>query len=285
MNYNKKLLVWGALGAGAAGLYLLGGVSDELSVSYQTLITEKLTGPVRIALVTDLHSVIHGGDQRPLIELIAAHRPDLILLGGDIVDDILPPRGSRLLLEGLRDTAPMYYVTGNHEFRSRRIGAIRAFLRRRGVVILSDEYRVVRAAGQQLLLAGVEDAHKRLYEDPLYSQRRSMERAFGGLTRQGLYKLLLAHRPEHIHLYRRYPFDLVLCGHAHGGQVRIPRLLENGLYASWQVFPRYTSGRYDLEGTTLVVSRGLAVYPLRPRVYNRPEVVIVTLAPPGAQAD
>ncbi|MBQ4118259.1 MAG: metallophosphoesterase, partial [Oscillospiraceae bacterium] len=92
------------------------------------------------------------------------------------------------------------------------------------------------------------------------------------------FNVLLVHRPEYIEQYAKLGFDLVLCGHAHGGQWRIPGVL-NGIYAPGQgVFPKYAGGIYEVNGTTLVVSRGLAKEstPI-PRVFNRPELVIIDI--------
>ena len=92
------------------------------------------------------------------------------------------------------------------------------------------------------------------------------------------YTILLSHRPEFFELYTKYDFDLVLCGHAHGGQWRIPGIL-NGLYAPHQgIFPKYAGGRYDSEDMTMIVSRGLARETTRvPRIFNRPELVVIDL--------
>ena len=97
---------------------------------------------------------------------------------------------------------------------------------------------------------------------------------------EGVVSLLLSHRPERIETYLSYGFDVILAGHAHGGQWRLPGLI-NGLAAPNQgLFPRYAGGRYDLEGTVLVVSRGLARETTRlPRIFNRPELVLLDLVP------
>ena len=96
------------------------------------------------------------------------------------------------------------------------------------------------------------------------------------------FTVLLSHRPELAEMYQKYKFDLVLSGHAHGGQWRIPGIL-NGLFAPNQgILPRYAGGRYDFEGQTLIVSRGLArESTLAPRIFNRPELVIIELGPEG----
>jgi predicted MPP superfamily phosphohydrolase len=104
-----------------------------------------------------------------------------------------------------------------------------------------------------------------------------MERAFRELDEIPLYKILIAHRPEMIENYKKYSFDLVLSGHTHGGQVRIP-LIINGLYAPGQgVFPKYAGGIYTHGNLTHVISRGLSVNPRLPRIFNPPELVIIII--------
>jgi predicted MPP superfamily phosphohydrolase len=235
-----------------------------------------------LVLISDLHSTIYGEDQGPLIRAVEEARPDLILLAGDIADDKRPFRGTELLLAGIRDLAPVFYVTGNHEYMSGRIGEIRRDLESLGVIILSDSYRRIEVRGTGILVAGVEDPYKKKREDPRYNQGTVMEREFRKLGGTGDYKILIAHRPENIAVYRRYSFDLVVSGHAHGGQWRIPFLLPNGLYAPNQgLFPRYTGGLYTFSRpgggeTILIVSRGLSVgRPFFPRIHNRPELSVI----------
>lgn len=239
-------------------------------------------GTLTLALISDLHSTVYGGDQEPLLNAVREARPDLILLAGDIADDKRPFRGTELLLRGVRGLAPVFYVTGNHEYMSGRIGEIRRDLESLGVIILSDSYRRINIRGTEILVAGIEDPYKKKREDPRYNQEGAMEREFRELDGVEGYKILIAHRPENIAKYRRYPFDLVVSGHAHGGQWRIPRLLPNGLYAPNQgLFPRYTGGLYVFPRAgggelILVVSRGLSVNrPFFPRIYNRPELSVI----------
>jgi predicted MPP superfamily phosphohydrolase len=235
-----------------------------------------------LALISDLHSTVYGEDQEPLISAVREARPDLILLAGDIADDKRSFRGTELLLKGIRGAAPVFYVTGNHEYMSGRIGEIRRDLESLGVIILSDRYRRINVRGMEILVAGVEDPYKKKKEDPWYNQEAAMEREFRELDGIGAYKILIAHRPENIAKYRRYSFDLAVSGHAHGGQWRIPRILPNGLYAPNQgLFPRYTGGPYVFPRAgggdlTLIVSRGLSVNrPFFPRIYNRPELSVI----------
>ncbi|GHV11883.1 phosphoesterase [Spirochaetia bacterium] len=263
-----------------AAIWLLAGFIScrTISTPAYTVQTPALAAEniITIVLITDLHSTIYGGDQTPLIEMIAAQKPDLILLAGDIVDDKRPVTGTTLLLEGIRRLAPIYYVTGNHEYMSQRIGDIRHTLESFGVVILSDSYVHINIKGNAVVVAGVEDPYKKKFETPAYDQSLSMRRAFRELDNIAAYKILIAHRPENIKTYAEYSFDLVVSGHAHGGQIRIPGVF-NGLYAPNQgLFPRYAGGLYTHDALTHIVSRGLSVNrPLFPRIFNSPELVVI----------
>ncbi|MDR0599227.1 MAG: metallophosphoesterase [Treponema sp.] len=266
----------------AAAALLLAVSCTSIATRVYELETPLLAEESRVTLVllSDLHSTIHGGDQGPLIKKIRERRPDLILLSGDIVDDVVPVTGVELLLAGVQDAAPLFYVTGNHEFASRDIEGIRRGLESYGVTILGDRYVRVRVRENELILAGVEDPVKTRYEDPAYDPDAAMDRAFAGLGSLPLYKVLIAHRPERIDLYGRYGFDLVVSGHAHGGQVRLPFI--NGLYAPNQgVFPKYAGGMYVHGGMVHIVSRGLSINPRLPRIFNPPELVVIILRPPA----
>jgi len=233
---------------------------------------------IKIVLISDLHSTIHGKDQTRLIEKIKNANPDLIALSGDIFDDVVPMTGTQLLLSGISGIAPIYYVTGNHEYRG-DISAIRGELASYGVIILSDNYAIIEINNNEIIIAGIEDPEKKLFGAPNYNQNNSMESAFRELDELSLYKILIAHRPEMIENYKKYSFDLVLSGHTHGGQVRIPFIL-NGLYAPNQgFFPKYPGGMYTHGNLTHIISRGLINNPIFPRIFNLPELVIIEIIP------
>ena len=238
--------------------------------------------PARIALITDLHSCRYGEEEAELIAAIDVEAPDLILLGGDIFDDRLPNDNAVALLAGLAGRYPCYYVTGNHECWAgeARFAEDMALLERYGVVNLGGRLETVMVNGREINLCGLDDPYA-------FPGTALAEREAGWLAqleeiaardRQGRFTILLSHRPEYFERYTALGFDLVLAGHAHGGQWRVPGLL-NGLYAPGQgLFPKYAGGVYERNGTTMIVSRGLARESTRlPRLYNRPELVIVEL--------
>lgn len=257
--------------------------NNRLTITTHEIRSDKIAddSAVRIVLLSDLHNTLFGSDQQPLISRIASQNPDIILLAGDIMVDAVHNQNTRLFFEGIRNIAPIFYVTGNHEYwgsNSDNIHIIREIVESYGIRILSDEFEKMYINGNKLIIAGLEDPDK-INAVPDYNQAEAMQQAFGGLSEfDGYFKILLVHRPEHIELYAKYPFDLVAAGHTHGGQVRIPFILD-GLYAPNQgLFPRFTGGVYTHNGLTLVVTRGLTItHPRVPRIFNPPEITVIIL--------
>ncbi|MDR2802787.1 MAG: metallophosphoesterase [Treponema sp.] len=232
-----------------------------------------------IVLITDIHSDIYGKDQSPLLTRIYKASPDIIVLAGDIYDDIASNIGTRLLLTGIKETlpdVPIFYVTGNHEYDSGNIKGILRELSDFGVTVLSDDYVLFETSSGTILIAGVEDPEKKLLY-PYYNPASAGSK-FKEALRLDAYKILICHHPEIAARYMEYDFDLALSGHTHGGQVRFPPFI-NGLYAPGQgLFPKYSGGLYQIENGFLVVSRGLTTRrPPLPRIFNPPELVVIRL--------
>jgi len=253
-------------------------VSSCNSISTKTYrVTAPVKSSIKILLISDLHSTIFGKDQSILIEKIISVNPDLILMAGDIYDHNSPTTGVQLLLSGISGIAPINYVTGNHEYWRHDLKKIKEELISYGVTILSDEYKIVEINNSEIVIAGIDDPYKKYYEMPGYNQNESMENAFRELDELQLYKILIAHRPEEIETYKKFSFDLILSGHTHGGQIRIPF----GLYAPNQgLFPKYSGGVYKHDNLTHIISRGLSInHPRIPRIFNPPELVIIIVEP------
>ena len=250
------------------------GLDDRLNVVHYAIDTKEVTVPIRIALVTDLHSCAYGEGQRELIDALDAENPDIVLLGGDIFDDKLPDDNAEAFLAGIADRYPCWYVTGNHEHRAgkRRFARQMDILDELGIARLGGQTILYAADGQRFTLCGVDDPRQWNGSEKKYKKRVQALSGTEGFT------VLLAHRPEYAEYYADCGFDLVLAGHAHGGQWRVPGLI-NGLFAPNQgFFPQYAGGSYQIGDTTLIVSRGLArESTCVPRIYNRPELVIVEL--------
>ena len=229
----------------------------------------------KIAHVSDLHNAVFGRKNEKLLSLIRAAKPDIIAITGDLIDSRHTDIDSALaFVAAAAEIAPVYYVTGNHESRL-DFDEIEPRLIAAGARVLRNEAEDIGRGGERIRLAGI--------DDPSFIRTgwTAEERAAAELEQLGdgggTFTVLLAHRPELVEVYAEYGAGLVLSGHAHGGQVRLPLL--GGLYAPGQgLLPEYDSGLYSLGETQMVVSRGLgnSVAPLR--VNNRPELVIVTLS-------
>ncbi len=273
-----------------AGL-LIPGFSTALNPVAYTVTDSRISAPVRIVLVTDLHSCAYGDGQKELLEAIDARQPNLVLLGGDIFDVSLPDDRAAAFLRAVGSRYPCYFVTGNHEYRcSGEVFARRmALLEECGITRLSGEAVPITVGRSRFMLCGVDDpyawGHEGAYTEHNEGSYEAQTAQLGAAAGDGTYTVLLAHRPEYMDLYRQAGFDLVLAGHAHGGQWRIPGLI-NGVYAPDQgLFPAYAGGLYERFSTTMIVSRGLATGEITsvPRIYNRPELITIDLQPEEAE--
>ena len=279
---RKRWIVLAALCALLACLipYLL-WANAALTVSHVELDLLPGEGSFTIAQVSDLHNAEFGGGNRELLAILEEAEPDLIAITGDLIDSRrTDPAPALAFLEGAVELAPVCYVTGNHEFRAYdAYQDLKSQMEELGVIVLENESMVLEEV--PLRVIGLDDPSFGVRSDPSAPPEQILEDALTALAPQAgeedLRTVLLAHRPEYVELYAQHGADLVLSGHAHGGQVRLPGV--GGLYAPGQGFlPAYTSGLYQIGGTSLVVSRGLgtSLFPLR--VNNRPEVVLVKLA-------
>lgn len=225
-----------------------------------------------IVQISDLHNEEFGEENSRLVEMLAETAPNCIILTGDLVDS--RRTDVEIALSFGRQAAalaPTYYVTGNHEARIGQLEKLKAGLEEAGVTVLENESVTFTQGGETITLAGVEDFG--LCGGTEQAFRQTLE---GLLPGKDPYTVLLSHRPEYFSLYCQLGFDLVLAGHAHGGQFRLPGV--GGLWAPGQgLFPTYDAGLYQEGSTAMVVSRGLgnSLFPFR--LNNRPEIVVVTL--------
>ena len=232
----------------------------------------------RVVQLSDLHGKEFGEDNEKLIAAVAAARPDLIALTGDMVDERSDVSVLIPLIGGLLPLAPVYYITGNHEWGSGQALTVVRTLRELGVVCLENEYVPVERGGGRILIAGIHDPNG--YADQKTPQELAAElHAAEGEP----FWLLLAHRNTLFNgCYCRLGADLTLCGHAHGGVWRLP--FTDGLIdTNMNLFPSFTSGFYACtdgghEPSEVFVSRGLGNTPHGGfRLFNRPQVAVITL--------
>lgn len=252
-------------------------LNERLILRTYTVVSPKLTAEVRLAVVTDFHSSDNADD---VAAMTASCAPDAVLMVGDMFDDDTKNRPTERTLSLMRQLSalyPCYYVSGNHEAWTGEMDALYQQTEEAGVTVLRMSSGVLTVRGQRIALCGIPDPYEMVFSgapDTEEQLRQALED-----VDSADFTVLLAHRPELLAKYAQFPLDLVVSGHAHGGQVRIPGVL-NGLYAPNQGwFPKLAGGAYTQDGTTLIVSRGLAVRTRLPRIFNRPEVVLVRCVP------
>ncbi len=233
----------------------------------------------KIAQISDLHNAEFGQENSRLLKILQKEAPDIIAFTGDLVDsshtnlEIAVSFAKRAM-----EVAPCYYVTGNHEaWLKEQYSELEKKLEDCGVRVLRNQSEILTSGDDKMQLIGI--------DDPDFSESDSgMSDFTADIVSSEIedagdeedYKILLSHRPEVFNTYVEKNINLVLCGHAHGGQFRFPFL--GGIVAPNQgLFPKYDSGIYGKESTTMVVSRGIGNSIIPVRFNNRPEVVMIVL--------
>lgn len=271
-RFKTALLVFALLLVLAAGSVL--DSRYHLQLTEYTIFSPKLPASFdgcKVVQLSDLHGMCFGAENRRLVELVRQQEPDIIVLTGDIagkdgaLDNVEP------LLSGIEGLAPTYYVNGNHEWADGCVEEIEALMKSHGVTCLSNEIELLYRGEDSIAIVGAEDPNG----------RADMIKPWGLSLRLGeLYSdhfsLWLAHRNDYIQMYSDIGTDLILCGHGHGGIVRLPFV--GGLLNVNRSFgAEYESGVYSTPHFQMVVSRGLGNSIPVPRLFNRPELVAVTL--------
>lgn len=257
----------------AAGFLLWGNCS--LQTTETALVSPALPPAfdgLRIVELADLHGRVFGRGSRRLLAAVRRAEPDLICIDGDLFDEhtdlaMLPP-----LLRGLCAIAPVYYVTGNHEWRVPGLRGILAQMRACGVTVLQDDWRVLRRGEDALIVAGTDDpcgpAERKTPAELIADIRAEAGEA--------AFLLLLTHRNDQLPQWSALGVQAVLARHCHGGVVRLPFV--GGLFGTdRRLFPAWDAGLYRQGETALYVSRGLGYTNVHFRLFNRPEVAVIIL--------
>lgn len=240
-------------------------------MTYQGDIPASFEG-YKILHMSDLQNKVFGRAQEPLVKKIMASEPDIIVVTGDLIDrhegrtDV---SGAMNVIHELLSIAPVYFVSGNHEHQSGQWDELLGELVNAGVTVLDNGKSIIERNGETITLLGLADKKvNRDYDKMLHILMAGQEENFN---------VLLSHRPELFETYVKENIDLAFAGHAHGGQIIIP-FLRQGIFSPHQgFFPKYTEGMHEKDGTVMVVSRGLGNSSFPFRIFNRPELIEVTL--------
>lgn len=298
-NFGKKILLLLVL------IFIIVTIVQNKSIvlTEYEITTSKLSAGEELTIVqlSDIHFVNGREQVNRLLELVQEAEPDLIAITGDLIDTPKYTEQKSALQTGEREDAigqetidfcselvriaPCYFIYGNHEMSlldNPLKNEFRLALLDVGVKIINNQAVHVEAAGVSLNLLGVQDPSI-LYKDSVYAHPELshkekvgviLDDLFAGLDTQE-FTLVLSHRPEYFDLYTEYDMDLLLAGHAHGGQFRLPFVRE-GLVAPGQgFFPEYTAGTYEEGDFTMIVSRGIGNSIIPVRIFNTPEVVAI----------
>ena len=229
-----------------------------------------------IAHISDLHNAEYGKNNEKLIDILEAESPNIIAITGDLIDSNHTNLEVALsFAQQAVKIAPCYFVTGNHEaWIGSQYEELKTSLQNTGITVLQDEAIELNYGDVCIQLIGLNDPdfseRDRLLSESILEAKLSQVNISDGFT------ILLSHRPEYFNVYQNKNIDLVLSGHAHGGQFRLP--LGGGVIAPGQgLFPKYDAGAYTENGTTMIVSRGIGNSIIPVRINNPPEIVIIEL--------
>jgi len=235
----------------------------------------KIISPVRIALISDLHTREYGNENRKLISKIEKQNPELILLTGDILTSEATKdtdfKYLHNLIFSLQEFAPVFFSIGNQERFNPKIDTICEFVRKAGGTVLDNEYTDININGNPIRIGGI------TYYRSWDKDANTFLQEFCSVN-EDVYTILLSHNPEfYLWGMKNYPIDLTLSGHTHGGMIKLP--LIGPLYAPEQGwFPDYAAGFYEFEKGHLAITTGLSSSPKEmPRIFNRPEIMIIDL--------
>ncbi len=263
-------------------IFILWG-TKTIGITEYKIVNEKIPenfNGYTIVQISDLHNEEFGKDNARLIKKIKETNPDIIVITGDLLDsyntDI--PKAEVFVKEVVK-IAPTYYTTGNHEYRLYDdYLKFEETMKSVGVRVLHNEGEVVEIDGKYIQILGL-DAN--MYQNGRYyvpsNENVQVYEELSKLNIEDLYSVLLSHRPELFDIYVDENIDLTLTGHTHGGQVRIPFI--GGVIAPNQdgLFPKYDSGLFSEDGSTMIISRGLGNSSFPIRIFNKPEIVVIKL--------
>ena len=252
------------------------GLDCRMQITRYSIFSEKISKPLKITLLADLHSCNYGKAERRIINKIDLFKPDIILLAGDIYDNNASNKRTSDFLHNIGPRYRCFYVTGNHEVMSGFLDSIKKDVRASSITILEGQTETICIGNDSICISGMPDMIE-------LGNNISFERYIDTAARKcnfNNFSIFLSHRPEMIPTYLKAGFDLSCVGHYHGGLWRLPYIKEGLLATDHPEECKYTGGIYKKGNQAVVVSRGLyrSIISI-PRFFNRPELVEITLLP------
>ena len=248
--------------------------------------TKKITQSVKFAVVADLHAHVYGRDNDILIQKIKEQKPDIILVPGDMIVSSYPEtyETAYQTFEKLTEIAPVYFSNGNHESRVSKVPVMQteAFLeyenrvRKLGVHILNNASEEVILHGGKFCISGLEiplECYGKGSYEPLPEH---FIRDVLGDAKQDSVQILMAHNPMFAKEYAEWGADVSVCGHTHGGLVRIPGI-GSVISPQFELFPKYDAGEFNFGDRKVYVSKGLGTHTFHIRVFDRAEVLMIRI--------
>lgn len=250
-------------------VYVIFGLSKEIYIRRDTITTNKITKDIKFMVISDLHGFMFGNNYDVISDIIEKEEPDFIVMPGDIFDNTDKIVNSYDFIKVI-NKYKTYYSLGNHEYRIEELPQVIDYVKGQGIYFLDNKKE---AYNDEVDIIGIKDPKREEVDE------EEMLDVINELKDDKKYTILLSHRPNYINLYEKSDVDLVISGHAHGGQWCIPKS-NKGIYAPDQgLFPKYTCGIHTKGNSLCYISKGLAtgrVY--LPRLYNPSEVGIITLS-------
>lgn len=276
----KKIFKY-ILAAGGVGICLK-ALDSRLETTYRTISSDRLPSEFdnfKIAHLSDYHNCPVAN----LTETVKSENPDIIAMTGDMTSDkacesFLPALN---LIKELSKIAPCFIVSGNHDTWRNDYAEFVSECKKTGTHFLQNEQFEFSKNGKSIIISGMEDVFTKV------RAKAKAEEYLRFFKKTEEYQILLFHRANLLDVVKDFGFDLILSGHLHGGQVRLPYI--GGLFSplssmsecSSVLFPEYCSGLYEHKNTKMIISRGLGNPVSVPRVFNRSELGIITLKSVG----
>lgn len=272
MKFINKALI------AASAVVAVKGLDMRLEISRYTVNSDKLPDEFdgfKILQLSDFHCDTTAG----LSEAVRNEQPDIICMTGDMTHDTGSYEPLINLMKQINDVAPIYLVSGNHDVWRNDYSQLVAECRKNGAVVLQNELQTIKRGSGTIAVAGIEDpssVHHSTICDKISSALSEIQPIDG-------FNILLFHRANLLDIFADTAFDLILSGHMHGGQFRIPFVggvvsPKTNMYGNGRIFfPKYFGGEYALNNIKMIVSRGIGNPSILPRFYNRPEICTVTL--------